>query len=105
MLMIRFQRVGRRNDPAFRIVVVEKRSKPKSSGIEILGSHHPKTKRTMLKNERILYWLSRGARASATVHNLLIAKGVLKGKKIAVTRGVKPAGVKGTAVPVPSAAS
>lgn len=84
--MIRFQRTGRKNDPSFRIVLAEKRSKPKSGEIEILGSHHPKTKQTALKTERILHWLSKGATASATVHNLLIAKGVVQGKKIAVVQ-------------------
>ncbi len=87
MLTIRFQRVGRTNDPAFRIVVTEKRSKPKSGGIEILGSYHPKTKAATLKPERILYWLSKGAQPSDTVYNLLIRKGMMSGKKIHVARG------------------
>lgn len=86
MLMIRFHRTGRRNDPSFRIVLAEKRSKPKSGEIEILGSHHPKTKQTAVKAERVLHWLSKGAKASATVHNLLIAKGIVQGKKISVVR-------------------
>ncbi|MBI2640388.1 MAG: 30S ribosomal protein S16 [Candidatus Sungbacteria bacterium] len=86
MLMIRFQRVGRTNDPAFRVVVTEKRSKPKSGELEILGSYHPKTKATVLKNERILYWLSKGAKPSDTVHNLLVSEGVLKGNKINVVK-------------------
>jgi small subunit ribosomal protein S16 len=84
MLVIRFQRVGRTNDPAFRVVVTEKRSKPKSGELEILGSYHPKTKETLLKNERILYWLSRGAKASPTAHNLLVSKGVVQGKKVKI---------------------
>lgn len=83
MLIMRFQRIGRKNDPAFRVVVTERRSKPRSGGVEILGSYHPKTKELVLKNERILYWLSQGAKASPTVHNLLISKGIIKGKKIA----------------------
>lgn len=78
MLMIRFQRVGRRNDPSFRVVVVEKKSRPQSGGIEILGSYHPKTKETVLKNERIVYWLSHGAQVSPTVHRLLLAKRVIE---------------------------
>lgn len=90
MLVIRFQRIGRRNDPSFRIVLAERRSKPKSGEIEILGSHRPKTKQTILKQERILHWMSKGAKTSATVHNLLIAKGVVQGKKINVARA-KPA--------------
>src|SRR3989344_6727614 len=86
MLVIRFQRVGRKNDPAFRIVVVEKRSKPKSGEREILGSYHPKTKAVTLKGERILYWLSKGAKPSDTVHNLLVSKGIASGSKINVVR-------------------
>ncbi len=79
--MIRFQRVGRRNDPAFRIVVTEKRSKPRSSGLEQVGSYHPKTKHVVLKNDRILHWISRGAKTSATVHNVLVRHGVIRAKK------------------------
>lgn len=89
MLVIRFQRVGRKNDPAFRMVVTEKRSKPQSGSIEILGSYHPKTKATALEPERILHWLSKGAKPSPTVHNLLIRQGVIKGKKIHVARSAK----------------
>lgn len=87
--MIRFQRVGRKNDPAFRLVVTEKRSKPKSGELEILGSHHPKTKETVLNSDRILYWISKGAKTSSTAQNLLISKGIIKGKKVPVARAIK----------------
>jgi len=90
MLMIRFQRVGRTNDPAFRVVLTERRSKPKSGEIEILGSFHPKTKATLLKSERITYWISKGAKTSPRVHNLLITHGVIQGKKINVVRAPRP---------------
>ncbi len=86
MLVIRMQRVGRKNDPAFRVVLTERRSKPKSGQQEILGSYHPKTKETVLKNERILYWMSKGAQVSPTVYNLLITKKVVEGKKITVVK-------------------
>lgn len=86
MLTIRFQRVGRKNDAAFRVVLTERRSKPRSGQQEILGSYHPKTKQTVLKSERIQYWISKGAQLSDTVHNLLIKKGVIKGTKIHVSR-------------------
>ena len=80
MLVIRMQRTGRRNDPSFRVVLAERRSKPKSSQQEILGSYHPKTKETVLKSERILYWMSKGAQVSPTVHNLLMVKKVVEEK-------------------------
>ena len=87
MLMIRFQRVGRRNDPAYRVVVTERRSKPGSGELEVLGSYHPKTKHTVLAGERILHWISKGAKPSATAHNLLVKRGVIRGKKIPVAKG------------------
>jgi len=90
MLMLKFQRVGRTNDPAFRIVVTEKRSKPKSGEHEILGSFHPKTKQINLKKERILYWLSVGAKATPRVHNLLVSNKVVEGKKIPIKIAKSP---------------
>lgn len=89
MLVIRLQRVGRRNDPAFHMVVGERRSKPQSNGIEVLGSYHPKTKETVLKNDRILYWMSKGSQVSDTAYNMLVAKGVVSGKKRSVAPVVK----------------
>ena len=91
MLMLKFQRVGRTNDPAFRVVVKEKRSKPKSGELETLGSYHPKTKATVLKNERILFWLSKGAKATPRVHNLLLKNKVIEGKKMSLKTAGKKA--------------
>lgn len=86
MLKIRLQRVGRRHEPSFRVVVTESTRGPKSGDfIEILGNHNPKQKEiTQLKADRIKYWISKGAQVSGTVHNLLIAHGVIEGKKINV---------------------
>ena len=43
MLMMRLQRVGRKNDPSYRIVVTDKRTGPKSDKhVDRLGSYNPK---------------------------------------------------------------
>ena len=85
MLAIRLQRVGRKNDPAFRLFVTESTRGPKSGKyVELLGSYHPKTKATNLKPERIKHWMSVGAQVSGTAHNLLIKNAVIEGKKINV---------------------
>jgi len=86
MLTIRFQRVGKRNSPSFRIVVTERRSKPKSGEREIVGSFNPKTKETRINRERVLYCLAHGAKASPRVHNLLVTEGIITGAKINVVR-------------------
>lgn len=80
MLIIRFQRVGRTNDPAFRVVVTEKQNAAKKKHLEILGSYHPKTKHTVLRAERIKHWLSKGAQVSDTAHNLLVKNKVIEAK-------------------------
>ncbi len=85
MLAIRFIRVGKKNQPFFRMVVTEKQNAPKGGRfLEILGFFNPKTKETELKKERIEYWLSVGAQPSDRVHNLLVTNGVIKADKKAV---------------------
>ena len=85
MLKVRLQRVGRRNDPSFRVVVTESTRGPKSGKyIEMLGSYSPRQKTVALKGDRIKYWLSVGAQVTGTVHNLLIKEKITTGKKINV---------------------
>jgi len=83
MLKIRFKRVGKRNQPAFKIVVVEKWRAPTSGKfVEEVGFYNPLTKEKVLRKERIEYWLKCGAQPSETVHNLLVSEGIIKGEKI-----------------------
>lgn len=83
--MIRFQRIGRKNDPAFRIAVLEKTAGPKAGKyVDLVGTYNPKTKAVTLAPERIQDWIKKGAQVSPSLHNLLVAKGVVDGKKINV---------------------
>lgn len=85
MLKIRLQRIGRKNDPSFRIVVTDSRKGPKSGKyLELLGLYDPVRSTVSVKNERIRHWISNGAQVSGTVHNILIQEGVTEGKKINV---------------------
>jgi len=85
MLTIRLQRIGRRNDPAFRVIVTESARGPKSGkNVELLGSYNPRGHSSQLKEERIKYWISQGAQVSPTVHNLLINEKIIEGTKINV---------------------
>ncbi|MEI9967032.1 MAG: 30S ribosomal protein S16 [Candidatus Moraniibacteriota bacterium] len=78
-----FQSYWQENRASYRVVLQEKSQAPGKRHVEILGSHDPHSKTTVLKNDRIQYWLSHGAQASPVVHNLLISQGVIEGKKIA----------------------
>lgn len=91
-MKIRMQRTGRINMPSFRIVVVEHTESPKSGSIvEKVGVYNPKSKERVLDAERIKYWMSVGAKPSATVHNMLVSLGIIKGKKINVLPAYKKA--------------
>ncbi len=92
MLVIRLTRVGKKKDPSFRIVVVDSKRKVKAGNyLEMVGSYDARTDRVDLQAERILHWLSHGAKASDTVHNLLISKKIIEGKKINILPAFKVA--------------
>ena len=83
MLMIRFQRIGRTNDPAFRIVVLEKERAAKAGNIvELLGTYNPRSKALTLDEASVKEWIGKGAQPTDSIRNLLITKGVITGKKV-----------------------
>jgi small subunit ribosomal protein S16 len=85
MLMIRFQRIGRKNDPAYRISVLEKaRAARAGRVVDQIGSYNPKTKAFAIDETRAKDWMAHGAQPTDTVRNLLIAKGVVTGKQVDV---------------------
>jgi small subunit ribosomal protein S16 len=90
MLKIRMQRTGRINMPSYRVVVVEHTASPKAGTfVERVGTYDPKSKKRELNAERIKYWMSVGAKPSATVHNMLVSLGIVSGKKINVLPAYK----------------
>lgn len=86
MLAIRLQRVGKKNEPTFRIVLTDSKNSTKSGKfLEVLGSYDARDKNeTRINEERVKHWISQGAKLSDTVHNLFVNKKVITGKKINV---------------------
>ena len=70
---LRLSRVGKRNQPLYRLVAIDEHKKTTGRAIEFLGSYNPKssTNHLEVKKDRLDYWLSVGAKPSATVKNLL----------------------------------
>lgn len=91
MVKIRLQRVGRKHEPAFRLVATDSRNSTKSGRVlELLGSYDPRARgKAIFKVERLKHWLTNGAQATPTVHNLLVDKKIVAGPKINVL-GPKP---------------
>lgn len=85
MLKVRLQRVGRKNDPSFRVVVIDSREASQSGGfIEVLGNYNARQGKPMINGERVKHWVSQGAQVSPTLHNLLVEEKIITGKKINV---------------------
>jgi small subunit ribosomal protein S16 len=83
MLVIRLQRVGRKNDPSFRIVVMDSRKAAKSGRvIEVVGNYDARQGKPSIKGERVKHYMALGGRPSETVHNLLVDAKIITGKKV-----------------------
>ena len=85
MLKIRLQRVGRKHEPTFRVVLTDSKNSTKSGKFhEVLGSYDPRKTGEKVNGERIKEWMGKGAQLSPTVFNLLVGMGILSGKKVNV---------------------
>jgi small subunit ribosomal protein S16 len=83
MLVIRLQRTGKKNHANFRVVIAEKSDHVSKKFKEILGNYDPHSKELNIRNtERLQYWIEQHVHLSATVHNLLVEKGLIKGEKV-----------------------
>lgn len=83
MLTIRLQRIGKKNAPTYRLVIAEKARDTQGKNLEILGTYNPRAKENglMPNADRVKYWLSKGAQASNTLHNLFLKAGLISGEK------------------------
>lgn len=89
MLAIKLQRIGKKKQASFRVVVSERRSKLNGRSVEDLGWSNPRTDTFQVKKDRVLHWIGVGAKPTATAHNLLVKARIIEGKKIAVHKKTK----------------
>ena len=70
--------MGGKKNPVWRVVVADQRSPRDGRIIETVGRYNPQTEPSeiVLKEERLAYWLSRGAQPTGTVRKLMRAKGI-----------------------------
>ena len=88
MLIIRLSRTGKTAQPSYRLIVSEKSKDPWGKHLEILGHYYPKKEAKLvdLKEERLKYWMGKGAQLSETVNNLLINQGLITTAKIRIVK-------------------
>ncbi len=82
---IRLTRHGSKKRPFYRVVVVDSRSPRDGRFIEIVGHYNPTVEppEVVLKNDRIAYWISKGAAPSETVGQILKRAGKTETEAVA----------------------
>jgi len=73
VLTIRLSRIGKKKHPFYRVIVTEKTRPRNGRFVEIVGTYDPQKKAAIvqLNNERVQYWLGKGAQPSDTVRSLI----------------------------------
>ncbi len=72
-ITIRLAKIGRKNAPAYRIVVANTKSKRNGKVLDILGHYNPSSNPTDLKIDKEKYteWKNKGALSTKAIENLI----------------------------------
>ena len=75
---IRLKRIGRRNRPFYRLIVIDSRKQRDGAAIEEVGWYNPIDENHSydLKGDRILHWLNHGAVPTNAAHKLMRRAGI-----------------------------
>ncbi len=81
--MIRLARFGKIKHPSYRIIVSDKRKDTQGKYLESLGQYYPHKQPTdiTVNKDRLLFWMSKGAQLSDTLHNIFVEKKIIEGTK------------------------
>jgi small subunit ribosomal protein S16 len=88
---LRLRRMGRKKRPFYRIVAADQRTASNGGFLEVLGIYDPllKPHKVEVNEERIAYWLDKGAQPSDTVRSLLKQKGIMLKREL-IKKGMEP---------------
>ena len=80
MLKIRLKRTGKKNEPHYRVVVMEAHRSRSSKAIAEIGYYNPRTKPSTFEidKEEAKKWLANGAQPTDTVAHYLVKEGIMK---------------------------
>lgn len=74
-VVLRLQRIGKRTQPHYRIVAIEKSSGPHGEPLEVVGHYNPKAgkdkEKVTINSEKVDRWVKNGAKPSETVGTLI----------------------------------
>ncbi len=80
MLRIRLTRMGAKKKPFYRLIAADAQARRDGKFLEILGYYDPTSDPAVVKihQEKVNYWLEKGARVSDSARALLRKEGILK---------------------------
>lgn len=80
MVKLRLTRVGKRKQPSYRVVAANSRAPRDGRFIEILGHYNPmvEPQTFVIKEDRVLDWLKKGAQPTDALKRILIRDGLWK---------------------------
>ena len=80
MLKIRLQRVGKKKQPTYRVVVADARAPRDGKYVEIIGQYNPRTEPTtfVIDEEKARAWMSKGAQPTERIHKLFATVGIME---------------------------
>ena len=96
MLKIRLQRRGKKNYATYRVVLAEAGAPIKGRFVADLGAYNPHTDTFSVKTDEVKRCLDQGAKATPTVHNLLVEHKVIDAPKVTSWRKKKREGEEET---------
>lgn len=72
MVKIRLVRLGKRNDPFYRVVAIDSEKKNIGEALDVLGYWNPREKVSKIDKKAIKEWQEKGAQISPAVTKLLV---------------------------------
>ena len=78
MLKIRLARVGKKKQPAYRVVIADARAPRDGAYVEIIGHYNPRTEPTtfVVDSDKARDWLNKGAQPTERVARLFASQGI-----------------------------
>ena len=71
-LRIRLSKIGKKNNPAYRVVVAEKRSHQSGRIIDFIGFFDPRNQgKNVIDEKKVAYWKKSGAKLSESVEKMI----------------------------------
>nr|YP_009496566.1 ribosomal protein S16 [Actinocyclus subtilis]AWT39279.1 ribosomal protein S16 [Actinocyclus subtilis] len=71
MLKLRLKKIGRKRQPAYRLVIMKSTTRRDGRPIDEVGYYNPITKKSYFDIAKITKWLNYGVKPTETVYHLL----------------------------------